>query len=72
MRTALTFERLEDRKFALGKRRLLKLRDDCVRNPLGHDWETLPNYPPSVVQYCRHCLSLKQGSLIESLYYSPR
>jgi hypothetical protein len=68
----LTFEKLEDRKAALGKRRLLKMREDCVRSPLGHDWATLPHYAASVVQYCRHCLALKNGSIIETVHCPSR
>jgi hypothetical protein len=72
MTLTLTFEKLEDRKAALGKRRLLKMREECVRSPLGHEWTTLPNYPASVLQYCRHCLALKNGSIIETVSSPPR
>ncbi len=41
----MTFDRLEDRKAALGKRRLLKLREQCVHQSKGHDWASLADYP---------------------------
>jgi hypothetical protein len=55
----LTFEKLEDRKAALGKRRLSRLREECLSSARGHDWASLANFAPSVLQYCRHCLSAK-------------
>jgi hypothetical protein len=55
----ITFERLEDRKAALGKRRLLKLREKCLCELKGHDWAPLADYPPGILQYCRQCLAAK-------------